>query len=262
MKGRKIQGGRVDIPIKPIYLLSDSQLLFWRDDDGELFLQQVRAHLDSENPKAAYVGAANGDRPEFYELFRGAMDGIGISDCRMIPAEPGDEDLAFFDEADLILLAGGDVRQGWRSMKSSGLQSKVIERYYTGAVLMGVSAGAVQLGMHGFIEKTADNFRLFDTFKLVPLLIDAHDEPEWRQLKRSLGKAEEHVRGLGIPSGAGAILHPDLTLEAVRRPLVELHQGEEGVQQSLIFPPDPNDETTSLLPTSDLGDGHQAAFVH
>ena len=258
----------MDIPIKPIYLLSDSQLLFWRDDDGELFLNQVRAQLDNAQPKAAYVGAANGDRPEFYELFRGAMEGIGITDCRMIPSEPSDEDRAFFDEADLILLAGGDVREGWRVLKRNGLQSKVIERYYTGAVLMGVSAGAVQLGMHGFIEKEdgieGDEFRLFDTFKLVPLLIDAHAEPEWRRLRTSLKKADDHTRGLGIPSGAGAILHPDLTLEAVRRPLVELHRGEgtDEVQQSLIFPPGPDDENAPVPPASSPVVNQQAAFVH
>ena len=257
------QGGRVDIPIKPIYLLSDSQLLFWRDDNGELFLNQARAQLDSAQPKAAYVGAANGDRPEFYELFRGAMEGIDITDCRMIPSDPSDEDRAFFDEADLILLAGGDVREGWRVLKSNGLQSKVIERYYTGAVLMGVSAGAVQLGMHGFIEKENGDYRLFDTFKLVPLLVDAHAEPEWRRLRKSLKKADEHTRGLGIPSGAGAVLHPDLTLEAVRRPLVELHRGEDSVvQQSLIFPPGPDDSATAVLPATTAAVGHQAAFVH
>jgi hypothetical protein len=160
----------------------------------------------------------------------------------MIPTEPEAEDREFFEEADLILLAGGDVRQGWRALKRNGLQSKIIERYYSGAVLMGVSAGAVQLGMHGMIEKDNGSFRLFDTFKLVPMLIDAHAEPDWERLQRSLTKADETTRGLGIPSGAGAILHPDLTLEAVRRPLVEMHRHEETVEQSLIFPPNPDDQ--------------------
>ena len=252
----------MDIPIKPIYLLSDSQLLFWRDDEGDLFLDRVRAHFDSDRPKAAYIGASNGDRPEFYELFKGAMEGVGIQDCRMIPSEPSESDLTFFDEAHLILLAGGDVRQGWRTLKRNGLQSRLIERYYTGAVLMGVSAGAVQLGMHGFIEKNNGNYRLFDTFKLVPLLVDAHAEPDWSRLRRCLPKAEEHTQGLGIPSGAGAILHPDLTLEAVRRPLVELHRGDDAVQQSLIFPPESDAELAASLPTLDRSSPSSEAFVH
>jgi len=227
-----------EIPVRPIFLLSDSQLLFWRDDD-RLFLDRVQSQVSSPEAKAAYVGASNGDLPEFFELFRGAMEGVGITDCRMIPSEPSDEDLRYFDEADVILLAGGDVRQGWRVMKRNGLQQKLFERYYTGAVLIGVSAGSVQLGLHGFAEKDSGKHRLFDTFKLVPMLIDVHAEPEWSRLHECLPKAEEHTRGLGIPSGAGAILHPDLTLEAVRRPLVELSRGDDGIEQSLVFPPDP-----------------------
>ena len=239
----------MEIPIKPIYLLSDSQLLFWRNEDGNLFLDNVRRQIEKDQPKAAYVGASNGDRPEFFDLFRGAMEGVGITDCRMIPTEPDDEDREYFEEADLILLAGGDVRMGWRALKRNGLQSKIIERYYTGAVLMGVSAGAVQLGMHGIIERDNGSFRLFDTFKLVPMMIDAHADPDWDRLQRSLPKAEEAARGLGIPSGAGAILHPDLTLEAVRRPLTEMHLHDDKVEQSLIFPPSADDPVEAVAPS-------------
>ena len=54
--------------IKPLYLLADSHLLFWKRDASSL-AERVRADLESVNPKAAYIGAANGDQPEFYSLF-------------------------------------------------------------------------------------------------------------------------------------------------------------------------------------------------
>lgn len=233
----------LEVPIRPIFLFADSQPLFWRRD-GELFLERVRRLLAGERPKAAYVGASNGDQPEFYELFRGAMEGIGVTDTRMIPSEPAASDLEWFDEADLILLAGGDVRRGFRVMKRNGISQRLIERYYTGALLMGVSAGAVQLGLHGWAEADG-GLELFETFKLVPFLIDVHAEPDWLRLHRGLPETEEPTRGLGIPSGAGAILHPDLTLEPVRRPLVELERHDGEIRQSLIYPPGPDDEAAT-----------------
>lgn len=227
----------MSVPVRPIFLFADSQLLFWRDD-GRPWLERVRGEVDAARPKAAYVGASNGDQPEFYELFRGAMESVEVTDCRMIPTEPSGDDLEFFEAADLVLLAGGEVRRGWRAFKKNGLRQKLIERYYAGAVLMGVSAGAVQLGLYGFHEEPdGDRVKVFETFKLVPALIDVHDEPDWARLQRCLFRAGEDVRGLGIPSGAGAVLHQDLTLEPVRRSLVEFAYEEGTVKQSLIFPP-------------------------
>ncbi len=231
----------MDVPIQPIFLLADSQLLFWHDGE-ELFLERARRLLEVESPKAAYVGASNGDAPEFYQLFEGAMDGIGIGDCRQIPSEPSAEDLEFFDTADLILLAGGDVERGWRTFEQNGLKQKLVERYYTGALLFGISAGAVQLGLYGWHQAEPEAAEaetlLFETFKLVPLVIDAHQEPDWRRLARTVPKAGDYVQGLGIPSGAGAVVLPDMTIEPIRRPLTELSvQGGE-VRQSLILPGD------------------------
>ncbi len=230
----------MSLPVQPIFLFADSQLLFWRKE-GRPFLARAREGIDAGRPKAAYVGASNGDQPDFYQLFLAAMEGVGITDCRMIPAAPSEEDQAFFEEADLILLSGGDVWRGWRAFKKSGLTRKLIERYYGGAVVMGVSAGAVQLGLHGWHEdgeeSGEDGPELFECWKLVPALVDVHQEPEWTRLETCLAKAGGEVMGLGIPSGGGAIVHQDLTVEPVRRSLVEYSRGEDGVlQQSLVFP--------------------------
>lgn len=224
--------------IKPVILLADSQLLFWREEDGNLFLERARALFEEEGPgrdlKAAYLGASNGDLREFYDLFVAAMGEIRIRACRQIPSQPTPEDLAFLGEADLILLAGGDVRKGWRAFQETGIKDKIVERYYGGALLLGVSAGAVQLGLKGWDED--DDSRLFDTFRIVPFVVDVHDEPSWARLNRTVPRAGEHARGFGIPSGGGAVYHPDYSVEPVRHPVVEVDLTEEGVRQALLFP--------------------------
>ena len=221
--------------IKPIFLLADSQLLFWRDEEGHRFLDRVRALIDADEPgrplKGAYLGASNGDAPEFYDLFLASMAEIGIRDCRHVPARPSPEDLAFLDEADLILLAGGDVRQGWTAFEESGVKDKLGERYYAGALLIGISAGAIQLGLKGWDEEGP-----FDTLRLVPFVVDAHGEPDWPELHRVLPKAGEHARGFGIPSGGGALYHPDYSVEPVRHPLTEVEIAESGPRQALLMP--------------------------
>src|SRR5215216_5548370 len=98
-------------PLKPILLLADSQLLFWREN-GELLIERALKASTRDRPKAAYVGASNGDEPDFYEIFVSAMEGLGIFDCRMIPSTVSEVDLAFLNDADIVLLAGGDVETG------------------------------------------------------------------------------------------------------------------------------------------------------
>lgn len=225
--------------IKPVFLFSDSQLLFWKDGERQ-FLERLRDLLieDVEAPsrpfKAAYFGASNGDAPEFYELFLAAMDGIGIRDCRHVPARLGSEDLAFIDQADLLLFAGGDVRRGWDAFDANDLPAKIFARYYAGALLVGISAGAVQLGLKGLDE---GRDRLFDTFRVVPFVIDAHAEPDWPTLHRVVPRAGEHVKGVGIPAGGGLIYHPDYSLEPIRHPATEVYVNGEGkLVQTLLLP--------------------------
>jgi len=221
--------------LKPIFLLADSQLLFWRDEEGNRLLDRARQAIaaggPARPPKGAYLGASNGDAPEFYDLFLGAMAEIGISDCRHVPSQPGPDDFAFLAEADLILLAGGDVRRGWETFTAGGLKDKIVERYYAGAVLVGISAGAVQLGLKGW-----DDDGIFDTFSLVPFVVDAHDEPSWSSLLRAVTRVGEHTRGVGIPTGGGVLYHPDYSLEPVRHPATEVELTESGPRQALLFP--------------------------
>src|SRR4051794_27912135 len=129
---------------RPLYLLADSQLLFLKQDD-RLVLESALDTLPAAQPTAVYLGASNGDLPEYYDLFQAAMEGLGIRACRMIPSAPTADDRAALDHADLIVLGGGDVARGWQVFQETGLHTSIRERYDAGAILVGVSAGAVQL---------------------------------------------------------------------------------------------------------------------
>jgi peptidase E len=200
--------------LQPIVLLADSQLLFWREND-RLLLER----LLKQGARAAYIGASNGDNPDFYAIFVAAMEGAGIFDCRMIASAVSEADLAFLNDADIILLAGGDVELGWRTFLSNGLNHHVVRRYLEGATLIGISAGAVQLGLCGL----AADGSLFVTFKLVPFIIGAHEESNsWKTVRDLLRLSATDTRAIGLPTGGGAIYHPDQTVEPLRHPLVEL----------------------------------------
>ena len=222
---------------QPLYLFADSQLLFWKPQ-GKLLLEGVVAGHADQAPAAAYIGASNGDREEFYSIFVAAMDAVGITDRRMIRASFDSEDRAFMERAQLVLLAGGDVQLGWNTFEKTGMKELILERYAQGATLVGISAGAVQLGRQTvFNTEESASLQLIDVFNLVPAIIDVHDEQhEWARLSRTIHMLEGTVSGIGIPTGGGIVAHPDGTLEALRRPADEFSWNGTRVKQSILLP--------------------------
>jgi cyanophycinase-like exopeptidase len=221
---------------QPLYLLADSQLLFWNRRD-RLLLDAALDGLTRDTPlRAAYIGASNGDNPEFYGIFEEAVDAIGITDRRMIDSAFGPDDHAFLERAQLIVLAGGDVRLGWTTFEKTGMKDVILSRYAHGAVLVGISAGAVQLGRYGMVEAPESSAtEVLDVFGLVPAVVDAHDErAKWARLSRTIQVLQGAATGLGIPAGGGVIVHPDNTIEPLRRAAHEFRFEGAQVMHSLL----------------------------
>ena len=218
---------------KPIYLLADSQLLFPRKN-GSRYFESIRNLINVASPKAAYVSASNGDRPEFYSIFEAAMAGLNIHDCHMVSSRFSSEEALSLATADIILLAGGDVIRGWRVFEETGQKELIIKRYHEGALLIGVSAGAVQLGMLGWSENGFSTESVVDLFQLVPYIISAHDEKMgWQALKSSVQLMEGKFVGIGLPTGGGAVYYPDRSLAPIQHPIHEFSLKEEGLKHTL-----------------------------
>lgn len=217
--------------LKPILLLADSQNLFW-SFGGQGLLKRL---FKNNAPKTAvYIGAANDDRPEFYQIFQAAMQQTGVKRIEQIFKEFPQHDAQLLDQADLILLAGGDVRRGWEILRQTGMARRIVDRYYAGAFLIGVSAGSVHLGLMFRDE----NRQLVETLKLVPFIVDVHRENEsWQTLKDTLSLSNnKYIHGLGIPLGSGILYREDHSIEAIRKPAWLFEQSDAGIKQELLLP--------------------------
>jgi hypothetical protein len=153
----------------------------------------------------------------------------------MGPSQPSDDDRRFLEEADLVLLAGGDVELGWQVFERNGLKDLLLKKRYDGGILIGVSAGAVQLGLGALTN--APQPKKLDLFGFAPFYIGAHEEKEeWWNLRALVNLSRSEVRGIGIPAGGGAIYWPDGTLEPIHHALTEVVKEDERVVERLIVP--------------------------
>jgi len=163
------------------------------------------------------------------------MQHIGIDKCRMIPTRPTPDDEAFLEQAGIILLAGGSVEIGWRAFAKNGFKELILRRFFDGAVLIGVSAGAVQLGRGGL---TDDGLKYFSTFGLLPFHVGVHGESDdWIFLRDTLGFTQNATRGICIPSGGGIIYHWDTgNVEPVCKSVLEISVEDGRSHEAIIFP--------------------------
>ena len=231
---------------KPLYLLADSHLFFWQVSNSR-FITSLRKSIGmgtSSVTKAAYIGASNGDDPVFFDLFLAAMDNIDTHISRMIRSDFPSDDRAFLTAADMIILTGGTFSEGWNIIRATGMHQIIVEKYYSGATILGISAGALQLGMGAIVPDENENF--IDTLKLIPHYISTREEnDDWKLLKRAMMKTGAYSKGFGIPAGGGMIYHPDHSIEPLRHGLYEFSRGagEEGTLLGNILLPTDKDSS-------------------
>jgi hypothetical protein len=231
--------------IKPVYLFADNRLLFHKQGNRHLLASLEKA-AGGKLLKVAYVIATRDDDPEDCQIFTAAMEAISVTACRQLFPTLPPEDMAFLNEADVIVLAGKDMA-AWECFKRHGLGEILVRRYHEGVLLMGISTGALQLGW----QTSNDSLTAVHTFKIVPLAIGVGEEQQdWQHLVSLITELNGEVRGIGIPSGGGVVFHgEDNGLEPLRLPITEFIFGSGGIIRNTLIPGhigDINDSTEAI----------------
>jgi cyanophycinase len=224
--------------VQPLYLLADSQLLFWRGPSGP-FLSGIVKASDLSAPRIAYIGASNGDSAEAHSIFAAAVSELTSASTHHVRAAYSAPDREFLETADVVVLAGGDVEVGWNAFTQTGMREQIRNLYLGGAVIIGVSAGAVQCGTHAALSAERGASRLLETFGFAPYILDVHDEKQhWQRLSTTIHLLEGGAAGIGIPSGGGLTVHSDGSLEPIRNS-VDCYTFSKGKLQHAVAMPSP-----------------------
>jgi len=259
-----------------LFITADSRPLF-----GGWFASTVGAavaasvHRFRRGNLVFYLGACNGDDLSSFQIFEAAcrkLPPLEVRHLRVSAPAVADDMARLEDEAALIVLAGSDVRRGWQAMCSCGLDSAVRRAVARGAVLLGVSAGAVLMGSVGH-----EGGEPFAALGVAPFLLGAHaGDEDWRMARRALASAQGsrgsgggggsggrgrgcggsggrgggggsgdfgQAVGVGILAGGAAALSPDGTVEPFLMPLVllcgaagEMPGGEAALSPCRVIP--------------------------
>jgi hypothetical protein len=113
------------------------------------------------------------------------------------------------DEAQLLYLGGGDVARLAERLRVLGLDEQIRRRHREGAVVVGISAGAIGLTRHWVQFPDDDDARptRFACIGAIDIAVDVHDEDsDWEELRALLAawaidEPDAQVDAFGIPRG-------------------------------------------------------------
>jgi cyanophycinase len=195
-----------------LLLLADSQLLFRPDQLPQLLRHCTGQERSTSQPlSAAYIGAANGNRPEFFDLACSALATLFGQPvpCHFIQSE---SDIPPKPCA-LVILAGGSVETGWAFLQQQPVRDWLEAcRSEADAVFIGVSAGAIHLASGCDPEQPSPCAQTY--LGWAPLFVAVHEEGEnwptlqvWREAASS--QAFSSLPFAGLPMGGGLWVEND-----------------------------------------------------
>jgi peptidase E len=181
-----------------------------RRDVYRPLLRELLAGAGKARPRVAYLGAATDDDPRFTGLMERLVRSAG--DCAFALAPVAGRRAArgaaraVLEDADLVLLGGGDVELGMRRLAERDLSEPLARKHAAGTPLLGVSAGAILLCRRWIRWRDPDDdgsAEPFDCLALAPILCDCHGEADgWAELRALLRLAGEGALGHGLRAGA------------------------------------------------------------
>ena len=112
-------------------------------EDDRLLDDYILGLTGLDRPRVGFLATASGDAPEYIERFHGGLsDRAETSDLRLF-SQPSHDPRDWFEAQDVIYVGGGSTANLLAVWRVHGLEDLVREAYERGAVLCGVSAGAI-----------------------------------------------------------------------------------------------------------------------
>lgn len=178
-----------------LVMLADSSPLFLERGRLWRFLSERREVV---SPRVAYVGAANGDDPQWFELFKSSLVVLPRAQVFHVVAPYRDKGCRLLSRCDWVFLAGGDPWKAMALLKAGDAWQILKEHWRQEKLLMGLSAGAMMLGESMFTESGSGLIKALDC---VPYVVEPHGEKgDWKMLKLHLRNGDP--LGLALPLGA------------------------------------------------------------
>jgi len=183
-----------------IYLIAGGN---WDDFEGTL--KKIIADTGLQNAKVAYLGAASGDNARFFQSTKSAL--LAAGSCEIVKLDFKDKEKALnvIEQCPVIFVAGGDVEKGIKILTDQGALTILEKAFNHGTHFIGVSAGAIMLCEKWVAWRDVDeeNPYLFDCLGFAGIYCDAHDEPQWQELKALLKLLKDKkAKGIGLRSGS------------------------------------------------------------
>lgn len=179
---------------------------FWRGTEA---IDRAAIDAISLDAPIAFVPAANCP-PDYGTSFLAAYQRLGAPDGYVVPINDresayGAQNAALLREAGLIYFGGGDTTALLASMTDTPALEAVAEAYERGAVVVGMSAGAIGIAERGLSLGAG----VLDGWGWLPhVLVSVHHNAEREtSFEAALREHPEHL-GLGLPEDAALALGP------------------------------------------------------
>ena len=195
----------------------------WNRTDVDPVLEAILRGIGKPFPSIAYLGAANGDSPEFFQRTVVYLQKAGAGDVELAPIADAGVDLGaakrILGRGDCVFIGGGDVAEGMRLLEERKMVPFLHELCGRGTPFLGTSAGSIMLSKCWVRWRDPDDdstAEIFPCTALAGILCDTHGEADgWEELRALLRLVGDGQIGYGIPAGRAMGIHQDGAIEAL-----------------------------------------------
>lgn len=177
---------------------------FVADPDNLLLEEYILAACDAPEPRVCFIPTASGDSSAHVEKFYAAFNRLSCRPNHLILSRTGTNVLRPAEDADVFYVGGGNTRNLLVLWKEWRLSDVLREAWQRGAVLSGVSAGALCWFEEGVSDSFGPDLKPIRCLGLLRGSYCPHydGEPERRPAFRGMVAAGRITDGYGVDDGA------------------------------------------------------------